>query len=137
MEKIIADERLIRQLNRLKEEIQKQESLAKLHPFFAGMDRVFALEKEYFASLEGMVESGALSQDLVRREKEKTRQLIDRLLIDYIRKYEKAAFKQAMSYQSEYDRERSYEKAYDDIQVYNAYLTTEIQEYIDEAWRDL
>ena len=61
MEKIISDEKLIRQLNRLKEEIQKQESLAKLHPFFSGMDRVFALEKEYFASLEGMVENGALS----------------------------------------------------------------------------
>lgn len=42
-----------------------------------------------------------------------------------------------MSYQNEYERERSYEKAYDEIQVYNTYLTTEIQEYIDEAWRDL
>lgn len=137
MEKIISDERLIRQLNRLKEEIQKQESLTKLNPFFTGMDRVFALEKEYFESLEGMTEIGALSQDQVRREKEKARHLIDRLLIDYIQKFEKAAFKQAMSYQNEYERERSYEKAYDEIQVYNTYLTTEIQEYIDEAWRDL
>lgn len=119
---------------KIDEKIRLQEETKELKAFFDGMDELFALIKEKIQYLE---ENSELSVKEVQTEKKHAQKTINRLFINFIRNYEKEAFQKAQNYPTIEGRRRSYYAAYDEIQGYNSYLATEIEEYIDESWRDL
>lgn len=128
---------IIDKLSEVDDLIKENQKIKTLEPFFERIDKIFSLKEEVFKSLNTGLEKQYIEKDALTDVKQEITEIINNLLKNYIKRYEKSSFDDAMSLKTGKGQHNNYRRSYDDLQKYNEYFTPELKRYIEERWKNI